>query len=49
MSRATDEFGNVQPTREIWRQKYASYSFNHYNAIQSWHISNEGRVSNIYA
>jgi sulfane dehydrogenase subunit SoxC len=48
LSRATDEQGNVQPTRELWRDRYASHSFNHYNAIQAWHISREGRVSNTY-
>ena len=48
LSRATDEFGRVQPTRELWREKYASHSFNHYNAIQAWHISNDGRVENTY-
>jgi len=48
LSRATDEHGRVQPTRDAWRDKYASYSFNHYNAIQAWHISNDGRVENTY-
>lgn len=48
LSRATDEHGNVQPTREVWKKSYASYSFNHYNAIQAWHISPQGVVSNVY-
>ena len=48
MSRATDDKGNVQPTREQWREKYASYSFNHYNAIQAWAISANGLVENTY-
>jgi len=48
LSRATDEFGRVQPTRDVWRDKYASYSFNHYNAIQAWSVSRHGLVENSY-
>ncbi len=48
LSRATDEHGRVQPTRDSWREKYASYSFNHYNAIQAWDISRDGVVENSY-
>jgi len=48
LSRATDEQGRVQPTRQQWGDKYASYSFNHYNAIQAWHISRDGTVENTY-
>jgi len=48
LSRATDELGRVQPTRQQWREKFASYSFNHYNAIQAWHISSDGIVENSY-
>jgi len=48
LSRATDEYGRIQPTRDVWRDKYASYSFNHYNAIQAWQISSDGRVENTY-
>ena len=49
MSRATDEHGRVQPTRSVWRDKYASYSFNHYNAIQAWAVNSNGRLENYYA
>lgn len=48
LSRATDEHGNVQPTREEWRNTYASYSFNHFNAIQAWLINSDGSVENTY-
>lgn len=48
LSRATDEHGNVQPTRDEWREKYASHSFNHYNAIQAWKINSDGSVENTY-
>lgn len=49
MSRATDDRGHVQPTREVWKKRYAAHSFNHYNAIQCWHINRHGRVENVYA
>ncbi len=48
LSRATDEAGRVQPTRDQWRAQHASYSFNHYNGIQAWHISSSGVVENCY-
>lgn len=48
LSRATDEFGNVQPTRAEWKAKNADYTFNHYNAINAWHVSSAGKVSNFY-
>lgn len=49
MSRATDEHGHTQPTRGVWKARYAAHSFNHYNAIQSWTVSRDGRVENTYA
>lgn len=49
MSRATDELGNVQPTRSAWKSRYAAHSFNHYNAIQAWQVGKDGRVENTYA
>jgi sulfane dehydrogenase subunit SoxC len=49
LSRATDDKGRVQPTRDQWRKIYASHSFNHYNAIQAWHITRDGVVENTYA
>lgn len=48
LSRATDEQGRIQPSRDQWREKYASYSFNHYNGIQAWYINRDGRVENTY-
>jgi len=48
ISRATDEMGRVQPSRDQWRAQYASYSFNHYNAMQAWHINSDGKVENYY-
>lgn len=49
MSRATDELGTVQPLRAQWKKRYASYSFNHYNAVQAWSIGADGGVRNSYA
>jgi sulfane dehydrogenase subunit SoxC len=48
VSRAIDEFGNTQPTREEWISRYARYSHGHNNSINSWQVSNDGRVSNYY-
>jgi sulfane dehydrogenase subunit SoxC len=49
LSRAVDERGLKQPTRDEWKSRYASHSFNHYNAIQTWRIGRDGRVENVYA
>lgn len=48
MSRATDTFGQVQPTRSSWKARYAAHSFHHYNAIQAWAVGRDGRVKNTY-
>lgn len=48
LSRATDEFGNVQPSRDEWVPRYARYSHGHNNSINAWQVSNDGRVSNFY-
>jgi sulfane dehydrogenase subunit SoxC len=47
MSRAVDELGAVQPTREqnlVGRER----SFYHMHCIQSWQVSAEGELSNVY-
>ena len=49
MSRATDTLGHVQPTRSVWKARYAAHSYNHYNAIQAWAVGRDGRVKNTYA
>lgn len=49
MSRATDSTGRIQPSRTEWKRRYASHSFNHYNAIQAWQVDVDGRVENTYA
>ena len=48
-SRASDELGNIQPTRDEWGSRYASGAYYHYNAIQRWTIEPDGRVRNAYA
>jgi sulfane dehydrogenase subunit SoxC len=49
MSRATDEQGNVQPTRTaLLDERGAAYRY-HYHAIQSWSVTAAGEVRNVYA
>ena len=48
LSRATDQHGAVQPTRSSalkWRAANTTY---HYNGIQAWRISEDGKVHNVY-
>jgi sulfane dehydrogenase subunit SoxC len=49
MSRATDEAGNVQPSRSALLAERAAGAFYHYNGIQAWQVSENGEVSNVYA
>lgn len=49
MSRATDETGNVQPTRAQVLEGRANGAFYHYNGIQAWAVSENGGVNNVYA
>lgn len=49
MSRATDEAGNVQPTRAEVLEGRSSAFFYHYNGIQAWAVSDSGDVTNVYA
>ena len=48
MSRATDEAGNIQPTREKLISEKGSQVSYHNNSIQAWYISSDGLVENIY-
>jgi sulfane dehydrogenase subunit SoxC len=48
MSRAVDEAGNVQPTRAaMMAARGANYRY-HYNAIQSWNVTQAGEIGNVY-
>ena len=47
-SRATDETGDVQPTRAAWVSQYAPGMFYHFTGIQSWGVEADGTVKNVY-
>ena len=49
LSRATDEAGNIQPTRDAVLEGRANGSFYHYNGIQAWRVGADKEVSNVYA
>lgn len=49
LSRAADESGDVQPTRDAVLQGRANGTFYHYNGIQAWQVGADGEVSNVYA
>ena len=48
-SRAVDEHGYVQPTRQALVAVRGQQFFYHYNGIQSWRIAANGEVSNVHA
>ena len=48
MSRATDETGTVQPTRQQIIAKLGTQFNYHMNSIQCWGVSGTGAVSNVY-
>ena len=47
-SRATDEKGNVQPTRAAWNAVFSPSNRYHNNMIQTWAVAADGSVSNVY-
>ena len=49
MSRATDDQGHVQPTRDSIIADRSVGNFYHYNGIQAWHINEAGEVTHVYA
>ena len=48
-SRATDEKGNVQPTRNAFVSQYTPGMIYHNHYIQTWAIAADGSISNVYA
>jgi len=48
-SRATDDTGAVQPTRDAFVAERGERSTYHNNTIQSWGIATSGAVSNVHA
>ena len=49
MSRAIDQGGNVQPTRDAVIEGRANGAIYHVNAIQAWYVDQGGKVTNVYA
>jgi sulfane dehydrogenase subunit SoxC len=47
-SRATDEKGQVQPSRKAWRSQYSSANVYHNHSIVSWSVGADGSVKNVY-
>jgi sulfane dehydrogenase subunit SoxC len=48
-SRATDDSGFIQPTREQLMAKRGTRSVYHCNAITTWSVSDKGEVKHVYA
>jgi sulfane dehydrogenase subunit SoxC len=48
MSRAVDDAGNVQPTRDVALEHRATNGFYHFNGMQAWRVSRDGRSRNVY-
>jgi sulfane dehydrogenase subunit SoxC len=48
-SRAVDEAGNAQPTREALLARRGTRALYHFNAIASWGVAPGGKVSHVYA
>jgi sulfane dehydrogenase subunit SoxC len=48
-SRATDDSGAVQPTRDTLVSAHGTNAIFHYNAIQAWQVESTGEVKNVYA
>lgn len=49
LSRATDDQGAVQPTRDSVMAGRGVGSFYHYNGLQAWRVAEDGSLSNVYA
>ena len=48
-SRATDDSGGVQPTRDEFIARHGNNPLYHYHAIQAWSVEANGEVKNVYA
>ena len=48
-SRAIDDTGMVQPTRDAFAAERGLRGVYHYNAIASWRIDENGGTTNVYA
>ena len=47
-SRATDEKGQVQPARNVWKAQYSPAIIYHNNSIVTWAVGADGSVKNVY-
>ena len=47
-SRAIDDKGNRQPTRDAAIARYSPAGFYHYNGLQSWQVSLQGGIKNVF-
>lgn len=47
-SRVTDTSGRVQPTRAALLAAHGRHGYYHYNAIVSWGVDEQGRVTHVY-
>ena len=47
-SRATDDQGRVQETHKDWATRYSPANRYHCNAIQTWSVTAEGSIHNVY-
>ena len=41
--------GAVQPTRAAWLAQYAPGQGYHFNAVQAWGVSPDGKIANVFA
>jgi len=48
-SRARDETGEIQPTRDQLIGEKGTQFLYHYNAIQAWSVASNGELKNVYA
>jgi sulfane dehydrogenase subunit SoxC len=48
LSRAIDDRGNVQPDRDSALARFSPAGFYHYNGMQSWQVSRQGIVTNVF-
>jgi hypothetical protein len=48
-SRASDEKGSVQESRQSWTTQYSPANRLHNTMIQTWAVNADGSVKNVYA
>jgi sulfane dehydrogenase subunit SoxC len=48
LSRATDDKGQVQPSRKTWIKPFSLGQMHHNNSMQAWRVGANGKVTNVY-